>query len=29
VQAIEPGDFDWKKVVDESALPADLPKSFK
>ncbi len=29
VQAIEPGEFDWKKVVDESALPADLPKSFK
>jgi NitT/TauT family transport system substrate-binding protein len=29
VQAIEPGDFDWRRVVDESALPADLPKSFK
>jgi NitT/TauT family transport system substrate-binding protein len=29
VQAIEPGEFDWRRVVDESALPADLPKQFK
>lgn len=28
VQAVEPGEFDWKKVTDESALPADLPKQF-